>query len=420
MSFLLAVVVLMGLGAAAGAGLALANRFFGVEEDPRVEEICDSLPGANCGACGYPGCKGYAQALLKGIDITACAPGGNATVKDIARILGVEAQEVVERVALVKCAGSRQVTQNRSDYRGIVECHAAHLTQAGPTTCPSGCMGLDSCVDACDYGAIVVRDGVAVVLPELCIGDGACVDACPRDLIEMVPKDRKAHVLCSNTQPGKVVRKICSVGCTACKLCTKKSPAYKMEGNLAIIGDDAPEEAASVALACPAQTILDQREFTALELVANPEARERLKAAQAKYKEEERAAKKKAAEARKKAAAAKKAAEEKAAGAKPAAVTPTEPKPEAKPAELKPAEVKPAEVKPAEVKPAEVKPAEVKPAEVKPTEVKPAEVKPAEVKPAEVKLEARPAEVKPAEVKPAEVKPDEQPKAEGPDKEGGS
>jgi electron transport complex protein RnfB len=370
MSFLLAVVVLMGLGAAAGAGLALANRFFGVEEDPRVEEICDNLPGANCGACGYPGCKGYAQALLKGIDITACAPGGNATVK-----------------------GSRQVTQNRSDYRGIVECHAAHLTQAGPTTCPSGCMGLNSCVDACDYGAIVVRDGVAVVLPELCIGDGACVDACPRDLIEMVPKDRKGHVLCSNTQPGKVVRKICSVGCTACKLCTKKSPAYKMEGNLAIIGDDAPEEAASVALACPAQTILDQREYTALELVTNPEARERLKAAQAKYKEEERAAKKKAAEARKKAAAAKKAAEEKAAGSKPAGDAP--------------AETRPTEVK-SEAKPADAKP-EVKPAEAKPDEKLTAEAEPAEAKPV----------VKPAEAKP-EVKPDEKPTAEGPDKEGGS
>lgn len=289
MSFLLAIAVLVGLGALSGAGLALANRFFGVDEDPRLDRLCDALPGANCGACGYPGCRGYAQALLSGVDITSCAPGGNASVKEIARILGVEAQEVVEKIALVKCAGSAAMTGRRSEYRGIESCLAAHLVQAGPNDCLYGCLGLGSCVAACSYDAITLINGVAVVLPDRCIGDGACVSACPRDLIELVPKNRKAHVLCSNRQPGRQVRQICKVGCIACKLCAKIDSAYTVDDNLASIGPDAGDAACEAAMVCAPGTILDQNLMSAAELVSDPKARERLAAMQAEYKERKRA-----------------------------------------------------------------------------------------------------------------------------------
>ncbi|MCD6498858.1 MAG: RnfABCDGE type electron transport complex subunit B [Deltaproteobacteria bacterium] len=308
MGFALSVLILVGLGASAAAGLALADRYFGVEEDPRLDALSDALPNANCGGCGYPGCRAYAQALLAGEDITLCAPGGNASVQRIAEILGTEAVAVVERVAIVKCAGTAAVTSNRAKYLGITDCAAANLVAGGPAECPDGCLGLGSCIAACEYDAIEIRNGVAVILPERCIGDGLCVKACPRHLIELVPKDRKVHVLCSNHQPGKEVRKICSVGCTGCKLCTKTSSSFTMDGDLAILGDEVDERAAEAALVCPTGTILDQNMFSARELVFDPEARRRLKERQAEYKKQQREAKKKAAAA-KKAAEAKKAVE---------------------------------------------------------------------------------------------------------------
>jgi len=277
-----------------------------------LDAIADALPNANCGVCGYPGCRAYAQALLAGEDITLCVPGGNASVQRIAEILGTEAVAVVERVAVVKCAGTAAATGNRAKYLGITDCAAAHLVAGGPSDCPDGCLGLGSCVAACEYDAIEIRDGVAVILPERCIGDGLCVKACPRNLIELVPKDRTVHVLCSNHQPGKEVRKICSVGCTGCKLCTKMSSSFTMDGDLAILGDEMDDRAAEAALVCPTGTILDQTMFSARELVFDTEARRQLKERQAEYKKQQR-------EAKKKAAAAKKAAgEQRAAEAKKA------------------------------------------------------------------------------------------------------
>ena len=309
MSVLVPILVLGGIGAVLGVGLAWASRVFAVLEDPRVEALGDILPGANCGACGYPGCSGYAKALADGAEVTLCSPGGNATVKDIAQILGVEAVAVVEKVALIKCAGGRTVAPDRSVYIGLRDCKSAVLVSAGNKECRWGCVGFGSCADVCNDNAIgFTDDGLAYVIAENCIACKNCVKACPRDLIEMVPKDRKVHVLCSSQDPGKNTKASCQVGCIACKLCERRDKAsFSIVNNNAVVnyaqdGKDVP----AAALVCTPGAIWDMDFCDQLPWLTDPAARERHKQAQADFKAAERAerdaAKKKAAAAKAKAA----------------------------------------------------------------------------------------------------------------------
>jgi electron transport complex protein RnfB len=310
MSMLLPILVLGGLGAVMGVGLAVAARVFAVQVDPRVEALADILPGANCGACGYPGCSGYAKGLVAGVDVTLCSPGGNATVKDIASILGVEAVAVVEKVALVKCAGGRDVAPDRSEYMGPQDCRTAVLVSAGNKDCRWGCIGLGSCADVCDDDAVAfTADGLAYITPELCIACSRCVKACPRDLIEMVPKDRKVHILCSSQDPGKNTKAVCSVGCIACKLCTKRdtSSIEMATGHAKVLYGEGSQDVPVAALVCSPGSVWDMDVYERQAWLTDPEARVQLKAQQTEFKAAERAAKQ---------AAKKKAAEAKAAAAK--------------------------------------------------------------------------------------------------------
>ncbi len=286
MSFFIAVIVLMCLGIIAGAGLAAANYFFGVREDPRIEMICETLPGANCGACGYPGCREYAKAVLAGVDICLCPAGGNETNQRIAEILGIDAEEMVARVAVVRCAGSSDVTRWRSEYRGINDCRAAQHVQAGPSACYRGCLGLGSCARVCPYDCIHVEKNVAVVNVERCTGCGLCLKECPRDIIGLIPKNLNVQVLCNTNQVGKTVRTFCKVGCIGCRLCEKNFPAFEIKGNLAHVDEKAGDEACEAAMICPPGAIVDMRKFTPRELVFDPEARKKLKSMQKEWKKE--------------------------------------------------------------------------------------------------------------------------------------
>jgi len=294
MSMLVPILVLSGIGAVMGVGLAVASRVFAVEEDPRVEQIVDVLPGANCGACGYPGCSGFAKALAqKEGDITACAPGGNATVKLVAGILGVEAQEVVEKVALVKCAGTERVAPDRSRYVGPMDCKTAVMVTGGPKECRWGCIGLGSCAAVCQDDAIDFVNGIAYVIRDSCIACNRCVSECPRDLIEMVPKDRRVHVLCSSKDPGKVTKSVCKVGCIACKLCNRKDKTtFEMDGDLARVNYAEGKDVPAAALVCTPGTIWDMDAYELIPWLTDPEAREHLKKEQKAYKEAEKAKKK--------------------------------------------------------------------------------------------------------------------------------
>lgn len=219
---LLAVLIVAGIGLIAGLGLAIASIVMAVPKDEKAEAVLEVLPGANCGACGYSGCAGYAAALSKGEAASGlCSPGGEAVVKAVAEVLGVEAGAVEYKTALVHCLGTYDNTTDRMEYQGIQSCAAAAQLYGGIGSCSYGCMGLGDCASVCEYGAITVCNGVASINPERCKGCSKCVAACPKKLISFVPLKTQAVVRCSNCQKGGETRKVCKTGCIGCMRCVK-------------------------------------------------------------------------------------------------------------------------------------------------------------------------------------------------------
>ena len=238
---LMALLVVGLVALAAGVLLALASHFFGIKEDETVKEIRALLPGANCGACGFAGCDEYAKALAEGRAKTnLCVPGGDGTAAEIAKVLGVEAADVIEMIAVVHCSGNCNVTSKKAAYDGIQSCKAASMLYAGPGACRFGCVGCGDCAKACPYGAICMKDGIAHVDKRLCKGCGMCAKVCPKNLISLVPDTIKVVQGCSNKEKGAVARKNCQAACIGCKKCELNCPekAIKVENNLAVINYD--------------------------------------------------------------------------------------------------------------------------------------------------------------------------------------
>jgi len=256
-----ALVTLGVLGVLFGIGLYLASRVFHVEVDPRVEKIEEVLPGANCGACGFPGCAALAEAIAEGrAPINACPVGAMAVALRVGEIMGVKVEAAEKKVAVVKCQG-REVG-DRYRYSGPGSCRAAHLLLGGPKECPYGCLGLGDCVRACPFGAITLKDGLPVVDEEKCTGCGLCAKACPRGIIEILPVSKYVHVLCSSTDSGALVRKYCQVGCIGCKRCEKTCPhgAIKVENFLARIDYEKCVSCGECVKVCPVKCIVDFHE----------------------------------------------------------------------------------------------------------------------------------------------------------------
>lgn len=228
-------VIMLVLAIVMAVVLGWAKQAFHVEIDPRVEKIDEALPGVNCGACGYAGCMEYAEAVAAGeAPVTLCTVGGAEVVEEVAAIMGVEAGKIVAARAVVKCGAALEQRLQRNDYLGERTCTAANNV-AGVQGCMYGCLGFGDCVAACDYDAIHIIDGLAVVDYEKCIGCAACARACPRNIIEMVDFESNAvvKVACSNQDDAKTVKSVCQVGCIGCKKCAKASPVFLIEGNLA-------------------------------------------------------------------------------------------------------------------------------------------------------------------------------------------
>ena len=225
-----AVMVLGVLGLVLGLGLAVANRVFHVETDPRVEKVDAALPQANCGACGYAGCMEYALAVAGGgVSVNLCIPGAAETARTIAQIMGEEFVETLPVRAYVHCQGGRAETKQQFEYRGVQDCRAAALVHGGPKACKYGCLGFGTCAEVCPFDAITMSEnGLPVIDHVKCTGCGACVKVCPVGIIELLPLGTEVILACSNRDRGAAVKKICSVGCISCTVCAKVTPGGKI------------------------------------------------------------------------------------------------------------------------------------------------------------------------------------------------
>lgn len=256
-----AILCLGGMGTLFGLCLAFASKKFRVEIDPRAAEIEGALPGANCGACGYPGCQGYAIAVAAGeAECNLCAPGGSATVGKIAAIMGVSARAGARKVAVIRCDAGRADCGERFNYQGINSCRAAILVLGGPKSCVYGCMGFGTCMEVCPFGAVdLTSDGKYRVNREKCTACGKCVEACPKKIIDMVEDGKIVQVLCSSKDKGKDVRDRCKVGCIACKLCEKACPvdAIHVTDNIAVMDQAKCVACGLCAKKCPRKIIED-------------------------------------------------------------------------------------------------------------------------------------------------------------------
>lgn len=252
------VITLGGLAIFFGVVLAFASKKFAVEVDPRVTDIRNVLPGANCGGCGFAGCDAFADAIVKGdATIAGCPVGGSELAAKIAALMGVEAGSMEKQVARVICCGDKNNAKEKYEYFGIEDCKAAEMLAGGSKSCRFGCTGLGSCVKACPFDAIHVVNGVAVVDEEKCTACKKCIAACPKNIIELVPVSKEVRVLCKNTDKGKAVMEACKVGCIACQKCVKacKFDAIVFENNLAKIDYSKCVNCMMCAEACPTKTI---------------------------------------------------------------------------------------------------------------------------------------------------------------------
>lgn len=238
------ILTLCALGVLSAVILYFVAQKFKVEEDPRIDEVEKMLPGANCGGCGFAGCRGMADALVKQDDISAlfCPVGGGDCMKAVAAYLGKSAPEKEPQVATVRCSGTCDKRPRTNEYNGAKSCAVASSLYIGQTGCAFGCFGFGDCVVSCAFDAIRMNPatGLPEVDPDKCTACGACVKACPKMIIELRkkwPKNRAVYVSCVSKDKGAVVMKACKAGCIGCGKCQKVCAfgAITIENNLAYI-----------------------------------------------------------------------------------------------------------------------------------------------------------------------------------------
>ena len=226
-SILIPALVMGVIGLVLGAILALASKIFAVETDEKAQAITEVLPGANCGSCGFAGCSAYAASVSSGnAKVNCCSPGGQAVADKIAGIMGVSAEAVEEKTAVVMCSGTEEAAKDKYTYFGETDCVAlSRLQGSGSKACSYGCLGLGSCVKVCSKNAISIVNGIAVVDEDACAGCGECAEVCPKKIIKIVPKKNKVTVKCKSCDKGAMMKEKCSIGCIGCKICEKNCPS---------------------------------------------------------------------------------------------------------------------------------------------------------------------------------------------------
>lgn len=264
---LIAVIVLGAIALVSAVVLYITSKRFAVYEDPRLETVTEALPGANCGGCGFPGCGGMADALVKGADAGSieglfCPVGGQKVMENVADLLGMTVEKTDPMVAVVRCNGTCENRPRIAEYNGLRTCAAIHATGAGETACGFGCLGCGDCVSACQFEAIHMNPetGLPEVDDEKCTACGACVKACPRCIIELRkkgPKNRRIYVQCVNKDKGPAAMKACKVSCIACGKCFKacKFDAITIENNLSYIDYNKCKMCRKCVNECPTHAI---------------------------------------------------------------------------------------------------------------------------------------------------------------------
>lgn len=265
-TILYTVLTLSLLGTVAAVVLYLVAQRFKVYEDPRIDLVEAELPAANCGGCGYAGCRNLAETLVKSdsFDGLYCPVGGNDAMARIAAVLGREAVAKEARVAVLRCNGNCEFRPRTNVYDGTKSCVIASALYSGETGCTFGCHGFGDCVAVCTFDALHMdeKTGLPVVDEEKCTACGACVKACPRNLFELRKRwkgNKKIYVACSNEDKGGVARKNCSVACIGCSKCFKICPydAIVMKNNLAFIDSDKCKLCRKCVAECPTGSIIE-------------------------------------------------------------------------------------------------------------------------------------------------------------------
>jgi Na+-translocating ferredoxin:NAD+ oxidoreductase subunit B len=266
MTLLYTILTLALIGLASAVVLYFVAQKFQVHEDPRIEMVIETLPGANCGGCGYAGCKNFAEALVNAENLSKlfCPVGGNKVMSEAAKILGKETSKKDPLIAVVRCNGTFAYRPKTNIYDGVSSCAIEHALYMGDTGCPNGCLGHGDCVVVCLFDAIYMnRDiGLPEVNDDKCTSCGACVKACPRNIIELRKKhnkDRKIYVSCINEEKGGIARKYCAVACIGCEKCFKVCPhnAITMNKNLAFIDSENCKLCRKCVTECPTNSILE-------------------------------------------------------------------------------------------------------------------------------------------------------------------
>ncbi|MDR2159973.1 MAG: RnfABCDGE type electron transport complex subunit B [Treponema sp.] len=243
-----------------GFALGFFRKFFAVPADPLADQIREVLPGANCGACGYPGCDGYAAAIAsRTAGINSCSVGGTAVAEKLSAIMGVSAS-VVPAVAILACQGSALHAPLKGAYTGIQTCRGAKISAGGTKLCAWGCLGFGDCVRVCRFGALAMGEqGLPVVDYRKCTGCRICAGECPQGIIRDMPKNRQgALTLCSNRSPVKAgVIKNCKIACIKCELCVKSCPqqCVTMQNFLPVVNYAKCTSCGTCAAKCPTKTI---------------------------------------------------------------------------------------------------------------------------------------------------------------------
>lgn len=265
---LTALVVLGAIAIIAAVVLYVCSKRFAVTEDPRIGEVAQALPQANCGGCGFAGCSGLAAAIVKAadggsIDGLACPVGGSETMQKIADILGMAVAGGERRIAVVRCQADCDKRKLIAQYDGLHTCRAMNACGMGETACGYGCLGCGDCAEACSFGGIKISEetGLPVVDPDLCTACGACAKACPRGVIELRPrgpKDRRLYVSCVNKDRGPAAVKACDLSCIACGKCAKECAfdAISIDNNVAYIDPAKCRMCRKCEKACPRYAIV--------------------------------------------------------------------------------------------------------------------------------------------------------------------